>query len=84
MDQFVNSGIVYDGQSSVLLVNWDTKAVHAFAVGSRQYERQLLSDQQLADNCNCLAVDSRPGQQKLYVDQHRGVVKMFSLIYRPT
>ena len=71
------SNLVYDGHS-VFVTDYWKKAVHVWSV-SGQYDRQLVSPQQLVSHAWGVAVDSQ--RHVMYVGHWKGTVGVFKLTY---
>jgi WD40 repeat protein len=76
----VHSKLVYDGHTSIFVTDIINRAVHVWSV-SGQYDRQLVSPQQLLSNPSYLAVDTQ--RHLMYVGYGNGTVDLFELTYEP-
>jgi hypothetical protein len=74
-----NSKLADDGHSNILVTDYDNRAVHVWSV-SGQYDRQLVSRQQLISEPWCVAVDTQ--RHLMYVNKYYGV-GVFELTYEP-
>jgi hypothetical protein len=75
-----SSKLVYDGHTSIFATDLATVAVHVWSV-SGQYDRQLVSLQQLVSFFWCIAVDGQ--RHVMYVGHDQGRVDVFELTYEP-
>ena len=76
----VHSKLVYDGHTSIFVTDKSNRAVHVWSV-SGQYDRQLVSPQQLTSDPHSVAVDTQ--RHVMYVGVEKGTVSVFELTYEP-
>jgi hypothetical protein len=72
------SRLAYDGHTSIFVTDCITRAVHVWSV-SGQYDRQLVSSQQLISKLWCVAVDTQ--RHLMYVGFDKGTVGVFEMTY---
>jgi hypothetical protein len=72
------SRLVYDGHTSIFVTDCSNRAVHVWSV-SGQYDRQLVSGQQLVSNPCGVAVDTQ--RHVMYVGREQGIVGVLELAY---
>jgi hypothetical protein len=72
--------LVYDGHTSIFATDSANVAVHVWSV-SGQYDRTLLSREQLVSYSDCIAVDVQ--RLVMYVGHDQGRVDVFELTYEP-
>jgi hypothetical protein len=75
-----NSKLVYDGHRSIFAAHAADVSVHVWSV-SGQYDRQLVSREQLVSYFWCIGVDVQ--RHVMYVGHDRGRVDVFELTYEP-
>jgi hypothetical protein len=72
------SRLAYDGNASILVMDNKNRAVHVWSV-SGQYDRQLVSPQQLISHPRRVAVDTQ--RHVMYVGHENGTAGVFELTY---
>jgi hypothetical protein len=75
-----SSKLVYDGHTSIFATDTSVLAVHVWSV-SGQYDRQLLSREQLVSYFWCISVDVQ--RHVMYLGHGQSRVDVFELTYEP-
>jgi hypothetical protein len=75
-----SSKLVYDGHTSIVAIDNRNVAVLLWSV-SGQYDRQLLSSEQLVSYFGFIGVDVQ--RQVMYIGHNQGRVNVFELTYEP-
>jgi hypothetical protein len=75
-----SSELAYDAHTSMFIADLYNRAVHVWSV-SGQYDRQLVSPQQLRSTPFCVAVDTQ--RHVMYVGLNGDTVGVFELTYEP-